>query len=224
VGTKNGKILALDSANKGNVVWSHLFDFGSNIHGMWILRESSAVRGKPPLIGVVVEKGGIYSFRQMDGLSGKIIESEKFHEDSMDEIVKAFVVPGIADVDGRRCVVIVTKKGITKGLPSTTDMHLVSPKIANEVFYSVQESDALQGYTFDSVCHYTYFAYASRSTLSLPGDLKSLSVVSSPQNPPAPQRRKLHQLEEFSEIVRCYTSTSIRICLLLLLLPQHSLL
>jgi len=177
VATEAGKIFALDSSNKGNIVWTHFFEIGSKIHGMWILRESSAVRGKPPLIGVVVEKEGIYSFRQMDGLSGKIVESEKFYEDSIDKIVKTFVVPGIADIDGRRCVVIVTKRGISKALPSTTDVHLVSAKISNKLFYSVQESDALQGYTFDSVCYDTYVAYIRCSTLSLPGDLKSLPVA-----------------------------------------------
>lgn len=149
VATKQGKVFALDSANKGNIVWSALFGSGSNVHGMWILRESNAVRGQPPLIGMIVEEGGVYTFLQMDGLIGKVVDSEEFH---VDGIAKAFTVPGFVDSEGRRSVVVVTAMGQTKALPSTIDTGSLSAKMSEKLFYSVEESNALQGYTFDSVC------------------------------------------------------------------------
>jgi len=96
-----------------------------------------------------VEKGGVYTFLQMDGLIGKVVESEEFH---VDDIAKAFTVSGFVDAEGRRSVVVVTEKGQTKALPSTVDTHSISAKMSEKLFYFVDESKALQGYTFDSVC------------------------------------------------------------------------
>jgi len=153
VATKTGKILALDSANRGNIVWSRLFDVGTKIHGMWILRESSAVRGKPPIIGMIVEKTGIYNFLQIDGLNGKVVEYEEFHHGEMDGFIKAFLTPaGIVDSEGRRNVVVITANGVGRGLPSSADTRSLLSQMGNKSYYSVEESNAIQGYVFDSVC------------------------------------------------------------------------
>jgi hypothetical protein len=151
VATKTGKVLALDSANKGNIVWSRLFDIGAKFHGMWILRESSAVRGKPPIIGMIVENKGIYNFLQIDGLNGKVVEHEEFHYGELDGIVKTFLTPaGIVDSEGRRNVVITTKGGV-RGLPFSPSTSSLLAQMADKLYYSVEESNAVQGYVFDSV-------------------------------------------------------------------------
>src|ERR1700738_855379 len=69
--TTTGKILALDSANSGNVVWSRFFT-NDKVYAMWTLRDSSAIRGHPPLIGFLSQpKGdGDIMFIQANGLDG----------------------------------------------------------------------------------------------------------------------------------------------------------
>src|SRR5277367_2514890 len=44
VATETGKVLALDSASGGNIVWGRLFS-ETKVRGMWIVRESGARRG-----------------------------------------------------------------------------------------------------------------------------------------------------------------------------------
>ena len=152
VATKKGKVLALDSANRGNIVWSRLFDVEAKIHGMWILRESSAVRGKPPIIGMIVEKKGTYNFLQIDGLNGKVVEYEEFHYGELDGIVKTFLTPsGIVDSEGRRNVVVITTKRGARGLPFSPGASSLLAQLGDKLYYSVEESNAMQGYSFDSV-------------------------------------------------------------------------
>lgn len=149
VATDTGKILALDSANHGNIVWQRLFDVGTQIYGMWIIRESNAMRGQPPLIGVVIVKQGMYYFLQVNGLDGTVVDQKEFL--SGEGIMKAFLTPaGFKDNEGRRFVIYISETGVTGALPVSTDTSALS-RLDDKLYYSVQESDAVQGYVFHSV-------------------------------------------------------------------------
>jgi hypothetical protein len=145
VATGNGKLVALDSANGGNIVWSR-FVPGAQVYGMWTLRESSAVRGQPPLIGVLLSIDGLYVFAQINGLDGTTVEKEGVE---IVDFVKAFLAPGVMDSQGRRGVVVVTKKGDIKILPENKDLYNAAMKLGENFYYSVQEKDAVQGYFLD---------------------------------------------------------------------------
>lgn len=153
--TTTGKITALDSANRGNIVWSKYFGHAMEFKGMWVLRESSAVRGQPPLIGVLLSDHEACKFLQMNGLNGAIVEEDLCQVD-MADIVKSFAAPlGLVDTEGRRPIVVVPKYGPAKVLPSGTSLGEFE-----DIYYSVQELDGIQGYYLDpKVLISKFFAY-----------------------------------------------------------------
>ena len=151
IATERGKVLTLDSANGGNVVWSRMLPEGTRVLGMWTLRESSAVRGKPPVIGVLLEDSVGKKFLQVDGLTGTILDEEPVDLDG-GWIVKSFIAPGeIVDSEGRRMVIIVTDKNIVKGLPSTPETPGLLSQLADKLYFSIHEGNTIQGYVLDSV-------------------------------------------------------------------------
>jgi hypothetical protein len=146
VGTGTEKLVALDSANGGDLVWSLLV--GRSVKGMRVLRESSAVRGQPPVIGVLVEKDGSCQFLQVNGLDGTILEEEV--DVGTGEIVKTFLAPvGVVDSQGRRGLVVVTKKGDVKILPEGKDIYNAAAKFDDNFYYSIHEGDIVSGYFLD---------------------------------------------------------------------------
>jgi ER membrane protein complex subunit 1 len=153
VATETGKLVALDSANRGNVVWSQFIGEGTEIYGMWILRESSAVRGQPPLIGVLLEIDGNTEFWQVNGLDGAIFQKEPAHIE-FPNIAKAFSVPlGVTDEQGHRAVIVIPSKGAAKVFPGEGNVNSVLSTLSDKLYYSVQGASAIQGYFFDSeVC------------------------------------------------------------------------
>lgn len=164
VATDRGKIMALDSANRGNVVWSRLLAIGTRVQGIWILRESSAVRGKPPVIGVLIEGSEGIKFLQVDGLKGTILEEEWVEIPG--GIVKSFLAPGeILDSEHRRVVFVVTDKGMVKGLPSTPTRAGLSSQLADNLYFSIQDGNAIQGYIINSVLPLLSFEVNGSSTM-----------------------------------------------------------
>jgi ER membrane protein complex subunit 1 len=149
VASRLGKLLALDSANGGNVVWTRILPAETRVRGMWILRESSAVRGKPPVIGVLTVNGVVNKFLQVDGLSGWILEEEEVGDVP---IVKSFLAPGeTLDSEQRRIVVAVTDEYRPIMLPSSSEEASLFFTLADKVYFSVQEANAIQGFVLDSV-------------------------------------------------------------------------
>lgn len=149
-----GKLLALDSANGGNVVWSRILPAETQVKGMWILRESSAVRGKPPVIGVLTVNGADNKFLQIDGLTGRILEEEDVGDVP---VVKSFLAPGeTVDSEQRRIVVAVTDEHRPIVLPSSSQEAALLFTLADKVYFSVQEANAIQGFVLDSVCPLVY--------------------------------------------------------------------
>jgi hypothetical protein len=145
VGTETGKLVALDSSNGGNFVWSLLAGKGSK--GMWLLRESSAVRGQPPVVGVLIERDGSCRFLQVNGLDGTILEEVDV---GTGEIVKTFLAPaGVVDSQGRRGLVVVTKKGDVKILPEGKDVYNAAAKLDDNTYYSIHDRDIVSGYFLD---------------------------------------------------------------------------
>jgi hypothetical protein len=150
VATGTGKLMALDSANRGNLVWNRLLPSGTNILGMWILRESSALKGRPPVVGVLFEEGGVNKFSQIDGLTGTILEEEEVELGV--GVVKSFLAPvEIVDSERRRMVIVVTDKSLVKGLPPTSETSGLLSQVKDKIYFSIQEGDAIQGYVLDSV-------------------------------------------------------------------------
>jgi hypothetical protein len=147
--TKQGSLIALDSANKGNIVWRS--GLGGDILGTWILRESSAVRGQPPLVGVLVSRMGGVEFVLINGLDGVEYERETANLEVLN-IGKMFQVPvGLVDAFGRRPVIVVPHKESARVLPASAAeaTSLLSP-LSDKLYYSVQEDNAVQGYFFDT--------------------------------------------------------------------------
>jgi hypothetical protein len=174
VATETGKLVALDSANRGNVVWSQFVDEGTEIYGMWILRESSAVRGQPPLIGVLLETDGNTEFCQVNGLDGTFYRKEPAHIE-FPNIAKAFSVPlGVTDDQGRRAVVVIPSKGAAKVFPGDGNIDSMMSTLSDKLYYSVQGVSAIQGYFFDSEVRSCQFFHNFRLLKACRhGDLRS---------------------------------------------------
>jgi hypothetical protein len=153
IATETGKIVALDSADHGNTVWSYFIGEGTEIYGMWILRESSAVRGQPPLIGVLVDADDKTEFLQINGLDGTVYEREPAPLEAPN-IAKAFSVPlGLVDEQGRRPVVVIPSNGAAKVFPDNGNVVSILSSLSDKLYYSVQGASAIQGYSFDTeVC------------------------------------------------------------------------
>lgn len=154
VATKQGTLLALDSANKGNIVWR--LNLGGEILGTWTLRESSTVRGHPPVVGVIVANrndGRDGEFVLVNGLNGATTGKEPANLE-VPNIVKAFQVPaGLVDGLGRRPVIVIPRTGTARILPETAEAKSLLARLGDTLYYSVRESDAVQGYFFDAeVC------------------------------------------------------------------------
>jgi hypothetical protein len=146
--TQQGTLVALDSANKGNIVWR--LKLGGDVLGMWILRESSAVRGQPPLVGVMISSGGSVEMALVNGLDGVEFQRDSTNLEGSN-IAKAFQVPaGLVDGLGRRPVVVIPKKGTAKVLPDSAEATALLAKLGNQMYYSVQEENAVQGYFLDT--------------------------------------------------------------------------
>ena len=146
--TKQGSLIALDSANKGNIVWR--LGLAGEVLGTWILRESSAVRGQPPVVGVLVSSAGGVEFVLVNGLDGVEYEREPANLE-VPNIVKMFQVPaGMVDAFGRRPVIVVPRKGGAKILPASTEATSLLSQLSDKVYYSVQEDNAIQGYFFNT--------------------------------------------------------------------------
>jgi len=141
--SKTGKLLTLDSANGGNIVWSKYFGRGVDVRGMWVLRESSAVRGQPPLVGVLLAERDGCKFLQIDGLDGSTVQEDLWHVDA-EEIVTSFAAPlGRLDEHGRRPVIVISRSGPAKVFPSTASLDF------DNVYYSVELDNGIQGYYLD---------------------------------------------------------------------------
>jgi len=163
VSTTTGKLLALDSANGGTPVWTKLLPFGSKIEGMGILRQSNAVRGYPPLLGVVVKEGSLYKLLQINGLDGSIRdEAEVFY--STGDIVKLFPVPSgllatpsfkevesVLIFEGKDPLMYVSDRGYAGLLPGTCHYSDVRAQIEEKLYFSVFEENAVQGYVVHTV-------------------------------------------------------------------------
>lgn len=148
VATNKGKLLALDSASGGNIVWGKLFP-EMKVKGTWIVRESGARRGAEPVVGVLLEKEGLYTFVTVNGLDGEVLTVEDVGFRAGEEIVKGFVVPGgVVETGGEKVIVLVSERGNVKTVPSTVGIEALS----EQLFYSVQEANGIQGYVITSVC------------------------------------------------------------------------
>lgn len=178
IATGTGKLVAVDSANHGNIVWTYFIAEGADIYGMWILRESSAVRGQPPLIGVLVDSDDKTEFLQINGLDGTMYEKEPAHLE-VPNIAKAFSVPiGVVDEQGRRPVVVIPTNGPAKVFPGDGNVKSWLSTISNKLYYSVQGASAIQGYFFDTeVCIFFFLIDNRLSRASPHGDLKSRQAV-----------------------------------------------
>jgi len=150
VATNKGKVLALDSATGGNIVWGRLFP-ETKVKGMWIVRESGARRGADPVVGVLLDKDGVYTFVTVSGLDGEVLGVEEVGFPRGEMIVKEFVVPGgVAETGGQKVIVLVSDKGDVKTVPSTAGG--VFSTLSEKLYYSLQEVNGLQGYVLTSVC------------------------------------------------------------------------
>jgi hypothetical protein len=128
-GTSTGKLITLDSANRGNIAWSRYLGPDAQIHGMWILRESSVVRDKGPLLGVLLARGNHHHFLQVDALEGTIIKQTPCTVD-LNRVNKVFQLPfGIVDDEGRRPIVVVPEVGEAIMLPMSCCI--------NEMFFKI---------------------------------------------------------------------------------------
>ncbi|KAG0275120.1 hypothetical protein BGZ95_009165 [Linnemannia exigua] len=79
--TEKGKIVAVDSANKGQIIWSRLFSMGHDIKNVVVVRHAN-VR-LPPVLAVIAqtEDGGnnkVIRMYRIDALTGKDYESGNF--------------------------------------------------------------------------------------------------------------------------------------------------
>ncbi|KAL1919740.1 uncharacterized protein VTP21DRAFT_1671 [Calcarisporiella thermophila] len=97
--TKSGKIVALDTANHGKIVWSRYFG-GFSPSRVFVLR-SSIVR-LPPIIGVVGQeaKGGLAQIIRLNGLTGGDVLGESdqdYHTTSVSQLAyranQVFMLP-----------------------------------------------------------------------------------------------------------------------------------
>ncbi|KAF9087540.1 hypothetical protein BGX29_000790 [Mortierella sp. GBA35] len=80
--TEKGKLVAVDSANKGKIIWSHLFSMGHDIKNIFIVRHAN-VR-LPPVLAVIAqtEDGGqnrVIRMYRINALTGKDYEADNFH-------------------------------------------------------------------------------------------------------------------------------------------------
>lgn len=194
VGTEQGSLFALDSANKGNIVWR--LKLGGDILGTWILRESSAVRGQPPVVGILVSSGSGAEFVLVNGLDGVEYEREPVNLE-VSNIGKAFQLPsGLVDGLGRRPVVVIPKKGIAKILPASADARTLLAQLGDKLYYSLREENAVQGYFFDidvlslflRSLHPVSLRYPNMAFPNPSGDTTSLPLV-----PPTRRKSRIHR-------------------------------
>ncbi|KAG0240620.1 hypothetical protein BGW41_006801 [Actinomortierella wolfii] len=81
VSTSKGKLVAMDTASKGQIVWSRLFSQGHDIKQIFTIRQAN-VR-LPPLIAIVAEANGgsgsrVTRLYRLNALTGEDYESESF--------------------------------------------------------------------------------------------------------------------------------------------------
>jgi hypothetical protein len=192
VATETGKVLALDSASSGNIVWARLFS-ETKVQGMWIVRESGARRGAVLVVGVLLEKEGLYSFVTVNGLDGEVLAVEEVGFDVGEGIVKGFVVPGgVVDTGGEKVVVLVSERGNIKAVPSNLGKEVLS-QVSEKLFYSVQESDGIQGYVVASVYQLPLCANDSSPRVNQPGAWRFQPEVNLFHSHLVPQTRKWRQ-------------------------------
>ena len=202
--TETGKVVALDSASGGNIVWGRLFT-GSLVKGMWIVRESGARRGAQPVVGVLLEREGLHSFVRVNGLDGELLAVEEVGFKPGEKIVKAFVVPsGLVDVGGEKVILLVSESGNIKTVPSMGSDIL--SKVEEKLFYSMQGSDGMQGYVVISVYSLSFVADNSYLMLNRLGVSKSLLEVNLSLSHLEPQARKSRQSVVSSVIDLYYTN------------------
>ena len=184
---KGGKVVVIDSANQGRVVWSKFFGRRARVQGMWILRESSAVRGQPPLIGVLLVDGAGCRFLQINGLDGTVV-NEDVCQLGFGDVVMAFAAPlGVLDEEGRRPVVVIPKVGPAKIFPESGTSKTILERFGDKIYYSLQEDGIIQGFHLDiSVIltfslltvdfrKHTYLAFQSTTRQSAPLGIISFS-------------------------------------------------
>ncbi|ORY95104.1 hypothetical protein BCR41DRAFT_343479 [Lobosporangium transversale] len=80
--TEKGKVVAVDSGNKGQIVWSRYFPWGHDIKNIILIRHAN-VR-LPPVIAIIADTsdgGGNKVMRtyRLNALTGKDFESDNFH-------------------------------------------------------------------------------------------------------------------------------------------------
>lgn len=144
-----GKVVVMDSANQGRVVWSKYFGRGARVQGMWVLRESSAVRGQPPLIGVLLVDDAGCRFLQINGLDGTVVDQDVCQL-GFGDVVKAFAAPlGVLDEEGRRPVVVIPKVGPAKVFPESVTSKTILEGFGDKIYYSLQEDGIIQGFHLD---------------------------------------------------------------------------
>lgn len=212
VATNKGKLLALDSASGGNIVWGKLFP-DMRVKGTWIVRESGARRGAEPVVGVLLEKEGLYTFVTVNGLDGEVLTVEDVGFRAGEEIVKGFVVPGGAvGTGGEKVIVLVSERGSVKTVPSTVGIEVLST-MSDQLFYSVQDLNGIQGYVTTSVCLTYHLTNNSCPTANRPGALTFRAEVNSFHSHHETQTRKSRQSVASSAIDPYYTNTSTLISL-----------
>ncbi|KAF9205015.1 hypothetical protein BGZ59_000726 [Podila verticillata] len=155
-GTSKGKLIAVDSANQGQIIWSRFFPWGHDIKNLVLVRHAN-VR-LPPVLAMIAETidGGqnkmIRTYR-LNALTGADYETESFYFPAAAWIpagyLSIFKLP-IEDPDEKTQVLaIVDERMHITPFPSTEAVQIAFKEISKDVYFMLKNkigAKELNGY------------------------------------------------------------------------------
>ncbi|KAF9437149.1 hypothetical protein BGZ76_001811 [Entomortierella beljakovae] len=154
--TEKGKIVAVDSANKGQIIWSRFYPWGHNIRHAIIVRHAN-VR-LPPVLAIIGETtdGGsnkMIRLYRLNALTGEEFQSENFNFPASAWIpagyLGAFKLP-IEDPDEKtQTICIIDDRMHATTFPSTKVVQEAFRMISDDVYFTLNNNvgdKTLKGY------------------------------------------------------------------------------
>ncbi|KAF9970863.1 hypothetical protein BGZ73_006289 [Actinomortierella ambigua] len=154
--TGKGKLVAMDTANKGQIVWSRLFNQGHDIKHVFTVR-SANVR-LPPLIAVVAQTsdgsgGHLIRMYRLNALTGEDYESENHFFPASSWIPAAYknaIKLPLEDSDERTQVIVIADERMhLTTFPTSIDVQEQFKNFADDFYFLLDKkigAKSLQGY------------------------------------------------------------------------------
>ncbi|KAF8952668.1 hypothetical protein BGZ46_003410, partial [Entomortierella lignicola] len=154
--TEKGKVVAVDSGNKGQIIWTRFFPWGHDLKNIVVVRHAN-VRLPPILaiIGQTIDGGGnsVMRLYRLNALTGEDYESDDFNFPSSAWIpagyLSAFKLP-IEDPDEKTQVLcLVDDRMHVTTFPSTPSVQETFKKLSDDIYFMLNNNvgdKVLKGY------------------------------------------------------------------------------